>query len=225
MWPHDTLLADFRQVVTLICQITYNSSMATPSVFQVPPINKRKRIPMRTIRAIAKHIAEKFDPEEIILFGSHAYGKPTAWSDVDLLVVMDIPKGNELEKSLEIGKSLPSLMFGLDDVPFTDTASFHCQQCAEKYLKAFLTDHLIRFERSHVLADLLVLCLPVDKDFKKIANDLISLEGYAVAIRYPGATVSWIRMPSTSLHFFTYSGAGFFVWLGQIIVESYSDEV
>jgi len=71
---------------------------------------------MRTIRAVAKHIAEKFDPEEIILFGSHAYGKPTAGSDVDLLVVMDMPKGDEFEKSLEIRKSLPSLNFGLDVV-------------------------------------------------------------------------------------------------------------
>jgi hypothetical protein len=38
--------------------------------------------------------------------------------------------------------------------------------------------------------DLLALCLIVDKDFEKIANDLSSLEGYAVAIRYPGAIVS-----------------------------------
>ena len=90
--------------------------MATPSVFQVPPVHKRKRIPMKTIRAIAKHIAEKFDPEKIILFGSHAYGKPTAWSDVDLLVVMDTPKGGEFEKSLEVRDSLPSLNFGLDIV-------------------------------------------------------------------------------------------------------------
>ena len=70
---------------------------------------------MKTIRAIAKHIAQKFDPEEIILFGSHAYGKPTAWSDVDLLVVMETPKG-ELETSLEIRKSLPLMSFGLDIV-------------------------------------------------------------------------------------------------------------
>ncbi|MBI2331962.1 MAG: HEPN domain-containing protein [Chloroflexi bacterium] len=76
------------------------------------------------------------------------------------------------------------------DTPIIDTACFHCQQCAEKYLKAFLTDHLIRFERTHVLMDLLELCLPVDKDFKKIAAALESLEGYAVAIRYPGAVVS-----------------------------------
>src|SRR5215204_1014604 len=88
--------------------------MATPPVFRVPPIHKRKRIPMRTIRAIASHIAKKYDPEQIILFGSHAYGKPTAWSDVDLLVVMDTPKGKEFEKSLEIRKTIPALTFGLD---------------------------------------------------------------------------------------------------------------
>jgi predicted nucleotidyltransferase len=67
--------------------------MTTPPVFEVPPLKERTRIPMKTIRAIAHHIAEKFNPEKIILFGSHAYGKPTAWSDVDLLVVMDTPDG------------------------------------------------------------------------------------------------------------------------------------
>jgi predicted nucleotidyltransferase len=87
--------------------------MTTPSAFNVPPINKRKRIPMQTIRALAKHIVENFDPEKIILFGSHAYGKPQSWSDVDLLVVMDTPKG-EVETSIEIHKSLPRITFSLD---------------------------------------------------------------------------------------------------------------
>ena len=87
--------------------------MVTQSAFHVPPLNERKRIPMKTIRAIAKHIAEKFDPEQIILFGSHAYGRPSAWSDVDLLVVMETP-GGELETSLEIKESLPDITFGVD---------------------------------------------------------------------------------------------------------------
>ena len=59
------------------------------------------------------HIAERFNPEEIILFGSHAYGKPDGWSDVDLLVVMDTPEG-EMETSLEISESLPALSFSVD---------------------------------------------------------------------------------------------------------------
>jgi HEPN domain-containing protein len=82
------------------------------------------------------------------------------------------------------------LLLHSGEVPFTDTACFHCQQCAEKYLKAFLTEHLVRFERTHVLTDLVALCLPIDDDFINISNDLNSLEGYAVAIRYPGAIVS-----------------------------------
>ena len=45
-------------------------------------------IPMAAIRRFARQIAEKFDPEKIILFGSYAYGQPHEWSDVDILVVM-----------------------------------------------------------------------------------------------------------------------------------------
>lgn len=39
-------------------------------------------------RELAWTIARQFRPVRIILFGSHAYGRPTADSDVDLLVVM-----------------------------------------------------------------------------------------------------------------------------------------
>lgn len=74
---------------------------------------KQSRIPMRTIRALAKIIVEKFDPEEIILFGSHAYGKPHDWSDVDFLVIMDTPKG-EVKTIMEISDSLPPLPFSVD---------------------------------------------------------------------------------------------------------------
>jgi predicted nucleotidyltransferase len=41
------------------------------------------------IERVAREIAEKFDPERIILFGSYAYGDPTDDSDVDMLVVME----------------------------------------------------------------------------------------------------------------------------------------
>ena len=87
--------------------------MTGQTAFPVRELKKRSRIPMRTIRALAKIIAEKFNPEEIILFGSHAYGKPHAWSDVDFLVVMDTPKG-EMEAILEVGDALPHLGFRVD---------------------------------------------------------------------------------------------------------------
>lgn len=42
----------------------------------------------QNIRSFVKQIVARFRPQRVILFGSYAYGKPTADSDVDLLVVM-----------------------------------------------------------------------------------------------------------------------------------------
>src|SRR5205085_12194998 len=51
-------------------------------------------------------IAERFDPDQIILFGSYAYGTPDADSDVDLLVVM--PCANEINQSARIRVAIES---------------------------------------------------------------------------------------------------------------------
>lgn len=45
-------------------------------------------VPMRKIRRYCAEIAAAFQPQRIILFGSHAYGKPHEDSDVDLLIIM-----------------------------------------------------------------------------------------------------------------------------------------
>lgn len=50
-------------------------------------------VPMSAIRRFAREVAEKFEPEKIILFGSYAYGEPHADSDVDILVVMPCRSG------------------------------------------------------------------------------------------------------------------------------------
>ena len=53
------------------------------------------------IKNLCRQIVENFQPEKIILFGSHAYGKPNADSDVDLLVVMPF-EGRDSQKAIEI---------------------------------------------------------------------------------------------------------------------------
>ena len=50
---------------------------------------------------MAEQIAREFQPERIILFGSHAYGTPSPFSDVDLLVVLP-QKGSNLGQAAEI---------------------------------------------------------------------------------------------------------------------------
>lgn len=75
------------------------------------------------------------------------------------------------------------------EIPEIDTACFHCQQCAEKYVKAFLVEQGADFPRNHDLIRLLVICLTVDESFEKIRDNLRRLENYGVIIRYPGLTV------------------------------------
>jgi uncharacterized protein len=75
--------------------------MARP--VEVPPPVRRLpsgRVPRAAIRRYVRQIAERFHPRRVILFGSHAYGKPHEDSDVDLLVVM--PTKNEVSQATRI---------------------------------------------------------------------------------------------------------------------------
>src|SRR5260221_14411340 len=62
-------------------------------------------VPLRVIRKFARDGAERFKPDKIILFGSHAYGTPHEDSDVDILVVM--PCRNQIDMAVKISWELP----------------------------------------------------------------------------------------------------------------------
>ncbi|MDE0313314.1 MAG: HEPN domain-containing protein [Candidatus Poribacteria bacterium] len=59
------------------------------------------------IQATCDDIVREFAPLQVILFGSYAYGTPTEDSDVDLLVVMPIPKSEFRNKAVEIRQRIP----------------------------------------------------------------------------------------------------------------------
>ena len=56
---------------------------------------------VKEINKLCEQIAREFKPERIILFGSHAYGTPTADSDIDLLVVMPF-EGRTSKQAIKI---------------------------------------------------------------------------------------------------------------------------
>ena len=72
------------------------------------------------------------------------------------------------------------------DNPYLDTAAYHCQQTAEKALKAYLTFRDMPFQRVHDLAVLIEQCMETDKTFDQIRNIADILNPYATAFRYPG---------------------------------------
>ncbi len=73
------------------------------------------------IREMVRRIVERFDPEKIILFGSHARGTAGPDSDVDLLVVMHV-QGSKREKGVEIGVALHDIRIPKDIIVTTPEA-------------------------------------------------------------------------------------------------------
>jgi len=70
--------------------------------------------------------------------------------------------------------------------PLYDEICFHCQQAAEKYLKALLQELGVTVPRIHDLLVLLGLLLVHDATLKPLRPRMRILRRYAVDVRYPG---------------------------------------
>lgn len=70
------------------------------------------------IDEMVRRIVERFDPERIILFGSHARGSASPDSDVDLLVVMPVA-GSKRAKQIEVRLALHDIAFPKDVIVTT----------------------------------------------------------------------------------------------------------
>jgi HEPN domain-containing protein len=73
-----------------------------------------------------------------------------------------------------------------DPEPYPEAIAFHCQQAAEKYLKAYLTWQQVESPKTHDIKRLLELVGSCDQTLAENLDDAASLTPYAVEYRYPG---------------------------------------
>lgn len=73
-----------------------------------------------------------------------------------------------------------------DESPLREIVAFHCQQAAEKYLKAFLVRYQVEFPKTHNLRELLDLVARVVPEMAASLEQAVVLTPYGVDIRYPG---------------------------------------
>jgi len=71
------------------------------------------------IKEMAARIVDRFHPERIILFGSHARGTAGPDSDVDLLVVMRGVEGRRRKAATEIDLALKGIELPADSLVIT----------------------------------------------------------------------------------------------------------
>jgi HEPN domain-containing protein len=67
----------------------------------------------------------------------------------------------------------------------TEISAYHCQQCAEKALKAFLFFNNIEPPRIHNLPKLCELCKNIDAEFSVLEIDCERLNPFGAEVRYP----------------------------------------
>src|SRR5437870_5658367 len=103
-------------------------------------------VPMAVIRRFARQVAEHFHPQQIILFGSHAYGKPHADSDVDILVVM--PARNQLDQAVKIELACDP-PFPLDIIVRTPKNLQWRLEAGESFLREIMTKGKVLYEKDN----------------------------------------------------------------------------
>jgi predicted nucleotidyltransferase len=68
------------------------------------------------LQEMTRRLVEQFQPEQVILFGSQAWGVPTSGSDVDLMVIVSQSDLSEYERSVLAHRCLSGLDIAKDVV-------------------------------------------------------------------------------------------------------------
>ncbi len=103
-------------------------------------------VPRIAIQKYADAIVREFQPQKIILFGSHAYGQPTGDSDVDLMVVMP-PHRRSRRMATDIRVRLGYAGFPMDLLVWTPERLREWSQAGDGFARDILERGQVLYER------------------------------------------------------------------------------
>jgi len=112
---------------------------------------------------------------------------------------------NEDAVALWVRRAESDLKIGRDELvteaPATDAICFHMQQCAEKYLKAFLVFHGKEIPPTHDIAFLISRCAQIDPEFQQLIEwGAPYLTTYAVEVRYDTIAFPSVEETKRAVH-------------------------
>ncbi len=104
---------------------------------------------------------------------------------------MDSPKDEEVQQWLVKSQrdlKVAWVVFNHEE-SLLDAVVYHCQQSAEKSLKAYLTYQNVTFRKTHDLDVLIDLCTLSEPSFQDLKYEADTLTPYATEFRYPSDIV------------------------------------
>ncbi|HEX7628384.1 MAG TPA: nucleotidyltransferase domain-containing protein [Candidatus Methanoperedens sp.] len=103
-------------------------------------------ISKENITDIARKIAECFNPEKIILFGSYAWGKPDRDSDIDLFVIMESTE-RPIKRAASLRRVLKDRYVPMDILVRTPEELKHRIDIGDPFIKKILRDGQVIYAR------------------------------------------------------------------------------
>jgi predicted nucleotidyltransferase len=103
-------------------------------------------ISKENITNIARKIAESFNPEKIILFGSYAWGKPDRDSDLDIFVIMESTE-RPIKRAASLRRVLKDLYVPMDILVRTPEELKHRIEIGDPFIKKILRDGQVIYAR------------------------------------------------------------------------------
>lgn len=99
------------------------------------------------IRQVVDRIVRHFNPRQVIVFGSYAYGTPTPDSDVDMLVTMDTNLPNPVQAA--IIREAVDFPFPVDLLVRSPRQITDRLVLGDSFLKDILSKGMILYEADH----------------------------------------------------------------------------
>jgi predicted nucleotidyltransferase len=104
--------------------------------------------PQQAIDEAVRRIVERFAPEQVILFGSHARGTAGPDSDADFLVVMPVA-GSKRRKAVEIDLALAGIGLPKDVIVVTPEEVERYRDVVGTIIYPALREGKVLYDRRH----------------------------------------------------------------------------
>jgi uncharacterized protein len=98
------------------------------------------------LKQITQTLIERIHPEKIVLFGSHASGKATSESDIDLLVIVESDLRRDKRQEL-ISNALRPRLYPIDILAYTPAEVRDCIQDPQSFVNHILKTGKVLYER------------------------------------------------------------------------------
>jgi predicted nucleotidyltransferase len=106
----------------------------------LPPVTREH------LQEVVRRVRRDFNPQRILLFGSHADGRPMPDSDVDLLVVMESNQ-RAAARSATVAKALLDIPFPMDILVRTPDEIRHRLEIGDHFIREILERGEVLYER------------------------------------------------------------------------------